>query len=99
MKCPECGRESKTSETRPARDGAIRRRRYCDDGHKFTTLELYADSMPFMEQMKDANTSALLAAAEVFAKEMQKLVAQYQPENGGLLQRRMTRLFTSKAAK
>lgn len=36
MKCPECGAESSVLETRDA----SRRRRKCQNGHRFTTMEV-----------------------------------------------------------
>lgn len=43
MKCPECQRKGMTLETRTRLDGAVRRRYYCTQGHKFTTLEFVVE--------------------------------------------------------
>jgi len=37
--CPRCESPSKTLETRRVPDGAVRRRRECSKGHRFTTYE------------------------------------------------------------
>lgn len=39
MNCPECGGETSVTDSRPS--GAnVRRRRRCDNDHRFTTIEL-----------------------------------------------------------
>jgi transcriptional repressor NrdR len=39
VNCPRCDSQTKTLETRRVPDGAIRRRRECAKGHRFTTYE------------------------------------------------------------
>lgn len=49
MKCPACeaevnsGTSGKVVDSRPAKDGQIRRRRICACGHRFTTYERIAE--------------------------------------------------------
>lgn len=43
MKCPECGTESRVTETREVDEGNIRRRRECAKGHRFSTVEVVAE--------------------------------------------------------
>lgn len=40
--CPECGGESEVKDSRSHKNG-IRRRRICDQGHRFSTLESVVD--------------------------------------------------------
>ena len=42
LRCPECGAVADTKETRKTQ-GAIRRRRECFNGHRFTTYEIHAE--------------------------------------------------------
>lgn len=37
--CPQCGVKSRVLDTRPAVEGGIRRRRICENNHRFTTKE------------------------------------------------------------
>lgn len=37
--CPECGIGARTVDTRTTTEGAIKRRRMCPSGHRFTTFE------------------------------------------------------------
>jgi transcriptional repressor NrdR len=39
VNCPRCDAPSKTLETRRVPDGAVRRRRECSKGHRFSTYE------------------------------------------------------------
>lgn len=39
MKCPTCDAWTFVRETRPAKDGGVRRRYECANEHRFTTLE------------------------------------------------------------
>lgn len=39
MKCPECGADTEVKDSRPTGSGAIKRRRWCKQGHRYTTLE------------------------------------------------------------
>jgi transcriptional repressor NrdR len=39
VNCPRCDAPSRTLETRRVPDGAVRRRRECSKGHRFTTYE------------------------------------------------------------
>lgn len=53
--CPECGSSSgKVVDSRP-RDGGTRRRRICDNGHRFSTVEVVArpDTIITIRTMKD----------------------------------------------
>ncbi len=55
MKCPYCGKEnSRVIDSRPTDDGAIRRRRQCDDCNKrFTTYEK-VETIPLIVIKKDS---------------------------------------------
>ncbi|NIM48938.1 MAG: hypothetical protein GTO22_06710 [Gemmatimonadales bacterium] len=37
MNCPQCGARSIVRKTEPTADGGRRRRRICNNGHRFTT--------------------------------------------------------------
>ena len=40
MECPECGiKKTRVVDMRPSTFNQIRRRRVCDNGHRFTTYE------------------------------------------------------------
>lgn len=56
MKCPFCGKDNtKVIDSRPTEDGAIRRRRQCENcGRRFTTYEK-VETMPMMVIKKDDN--------------------------------------------
>lgn len=45
MICPRCGAESQVTETREASMGTFRRRRQCFNGHRFTTFEVYEQTI------------------------------------------------------
>lgn len=45
MKCPRCGADTHVTDSRHTPDDFIRRRRACDNGHRFSTYETtYAPS-------------------------------------------------------
>ncbi|MGN0480830.1 MAG: transcriptional regulator NrdR [Lachnospiraceae bacterium] len=54
MKCPYCGKEnSRVIDSRPTEEGAIRRRRQCDEcGKRFTTYE-NVETIPLIVVKKD----------------------------------------------
>lgn len=43
MICPECGALVGVRDSRLLAGNIIRRRRYCDNGHRFTTIEVAMD--------------------------------------------------------
>ena len=43
MPCPKCGKDTQIRDSRMAEHG-VKRRRVCPNGHKFTTLEVMADT-------------------------------------------------------
>jgi hypothetical protein len=45
MICPRCGAASRVMETRDAADGTQRRRRECDNFHRFSTWEVYEQTL------------------------------------------------------
>ena len=67
MTCRECGMPTAVVDTRMAGE-RIRRRRVCDNGHRFTTYELFAadhDAIDAAAEDVRAAVARLLAAVEV----------------------------------
>ncbi len=60
MRCPYCGAGSAVEATRSSRWGNMRRRRLCQNGHKFTTYEV----LPQVLRTARSNAAAAQREAE-----------------------------------
>lgn len=56
MKCPLCSAWSQVVATREAAHNALRRRRLCANGHKFTTFEVVPEAVSRRELQASAKT-------------------------------------------
>lgn len=79
MICPDCGAETDVKDSRPANNNrAIRRRRLCPRGHRFTTYEEVAqdprdpDSLAATFAKITANIHAQLDALKAIVLETEK---------------------------
>ena len=52
MNCPKCSGPTSVLDSRMSKTGRVRRRRQCDKGHRFTTLEVTMDEWSAFEQMQ-----------------------------------------------
>jgi transcriptional regulator NrdR family protein len=52
MKCPHCQRDTFVKDSRPSEDGIIRRRRVCENGHRFMTFESTVNPIVTLRQRR-----------------------------------------------
>lgn len=87
MDCPNCGRDgTKVIESRQKLDGACRRRRQCECGHRFSTIEISVDKYEDLLKIKrSAVCTAEMAVdyetlmqAKILSDKIIKLVLDYQ---------------------
>lgn len=62
--CPRCGQSTAVGDSRP-HGNAIKRRRYCKCGYRFTTFEIMTDEAPEFVEMIDALTGRVAAARSI----------------------------------
>lgn len=63
MICPTCGAWSEVSETRSAKQGMIKRRRVCANGHRFSTFEVLPQVVKAAGSGNTASTAKAAAAS------------------------------------
>lgn len=87
MDCPNCGRmATKVIESRQKLDGTCRRRRQCECGHRFSTIEVSADKYDELMKIKWSTVCAAemaadyetLMQAKILSDKIIKLVLDYQ---------------------
>lgn len=75
MKCPRCGEESRTLETRETPDMTVRRRRECPSGHGFTTVEIHRTAALKAETRIKTQSAAASAARRLALYHRDSLIA------------------------
>lgn len=84
MQCPICGVGSSVLDTRDAANLTTRRRRVCDRGHKFVTVEIHAPV--FCSAKRRAAAFALTVRQRVAIRQRDKIIA-YSLAHGETWQR------------
>ncbi len=58
MLCPRCLAATSVKDSRPQENGTTRRRRICENGHKFSTWESTVDPAPALRRLEEARKRA-----------------------------------------
>lgn len=62
--CPRCGQSTAVGDSRP-HGNAIKRRRYCKCGFRFTTFEIMTDEAPEFLESIEALAGRIVTAGEI----------------------------------
>lgn len=77
IECPKCGQSTAVGDSRP-HGKAIKRRRYCKCGFRFTTFELAIDEAPKFVEMVTALAGRVSIASDMIvglARDIEKIRA------------------------